>query len=196
MRTKCGRLITATTSILTPLRSEMRIDGTVRHLGPELCASPNDREFVRGALNSSEERPDRCCDRREWSASQGTGGGCVPILLVVLIPETRTFAAGTVTEIRAAADSLRNGALIGVGVGVGAGVAVIIAKCNNGLDCNYALKVGAGYAGIGAGIGAGVDALLNQGRQGSLSVASAAAQPDALTSCGKDRQGVLLSVRF
>lgn len=41
-----------------------------------------------------------------------------PSSLVVLIPEARTFAEGIVTEIRAAADSLRNGALIGVESGL------------------------------------------------------------------------------
>jgi hypothetical protein len=119
-----------------------------------------------------------------------------PSSLVVLIPEARTFAEGTVTEIRAAADSLRNGALIGVGVGVGAGVAVILAKCDNGPDCSYALKVGAGYAGIGAAIGAGIDALVN--KAGRVLYRSRQ-QTRSLTLSpllGKDRQGALVSVRF
>ena len=54
-----------------------------------------------------------------------------PSSLVVLIPEARTFAEGTVREIRAAGSS-RNGALIGLGVGGGVGAAVILAKCDNG----------------------------------------------------------------
>ena len=41
-----------------------------------------------------------------------------PSSLVVFVPEARTFAEGTVKEIRAA-DPLSNGALIGAGIGTG-----------------------------------------------------------------------------
>ena len=119
-----------------------------------------------------------------------------PSSLVVLIPEARTFAEGTVREIRAAAGSSRNGALIGLGVGGGAGVAIILAKCHNGPDCSYALKVGAGYAAIGAAIGAGIGALSNKGGR---VVYRSRQQTRSLTFSpilGKDRQGALVSVRF
>jgi hypothetical protein len=115
--------------------------------------------------------------------------------LVVVIPEARTFAEGTVTEIRSPAGSSRKGARIGGGVGAGLGAAVILAKCRNGPDCSYALKVGAGYAGIGAAIGAGIGALNNAGRvvyRSRQHARSLMLSP----LLGNARQGALLSVRF
>ena len=116
--------------------------------------------------------------------------------LVVLIPDARTFTEGTVTEIRSAAGSLRRGALMGVGVGAGLGAAVVLAKCRNGPDCSYALKVGAGYAGLGVAIGAGIGAMLSKG--GRVVYRSRQHTRSLILSplLGKDRQGALVSVRF
>ncbi len=82
--------------------------------------------------------------------------------LTVLSPEARTFAEAAVTEIRAPAASSRQGALRGLAVGAGIGAALILTKCRNGPDCSYALKVAAGYAGIGMAIGAGIGARSNE----------------------------------
>lgn len=118
-----------------------------------------------------------------------------PPSLVLLTPEARTFAEGTVTEIRRP-DPLRNGALTGLGVGVGAGIAIVRAMCADGPDCGPSLQVGTAAAGIGAAVGAGIDALLNKrgrvlyrSRQQTLSLRLS-------PLAGKDRQGILVSVRF
>ena len=115
--------------------------------------------------------------------------------LVVSIPETRAFAEGTVREIRRA-DTSRNGALMGLVVGVGAGIAAIKAMCYDGPDCGNWLMVGTETAGIGAAIGAGIDALVNKG--GKVIYRSPQQTPGLTLSplLGKDRQGVLVSVRF
>lgn len=61
------------------------------------------------------------------------------------------------------ADSLGNGALIGLGIGAGIGVAVVAANCGGDDDCGAAVTlVGLFYGGVGAGIGAGVDALISR----------------------------------
>jgi hypothetical protein len=115
--------------------------------------------------------------------------------LVILIPEARTFADGTVTEIRGP-DTLRNGALTGLGVGAGAGLAMVAAMCADGPDCGPSVQVVGVGAGIGAAIGAGVDALLNN--RGKVLYRSRQ-QTFSLTIsplAGKDRQGVRASVRF
>jgi hypothetical protein len=71
-----------------------------------------------------------------------------PSSLVVFIPEARTFAEGTVTEIRRP-DTLRNGALTGLGVGVGAGMALVAAMCADGPDCGPSLQVGTAATTLG-----------------------------------------------
>ena len=118
-----------------------------------------------------------------------------PSSLVVLIPDARTFAEGTVTEIRGP-DTLRSGAMTGLGVGAGAGLAMVAAMCADGPDCGPSVQVVGIAAGIGAAIGAGIDALLsNRGRvlyrshqqTFSLTISPLAAQ---------HRQGLLASVRF
>jgi len=119
-----------------------------------------------------------------------------PSSLVAFIPEARMFAEGSVTEIRIAADSLKNGTLIGLGVGGGVGVAVILAKCDNGSDCSYALKVAAGYAGIGAAIGAGIDALLYKGGRVVYRSRQQTHSLSVSPLLGKERQGALVSFRF
>jgi hypothetical protein len=115
--------------------------------------------------------------------------------LVVFAPEARTFAAGTVTEIRGP-DTLRSGTLTGLAIGAGAGVAMVAAMCADGPDCGPAVQVVGIAAGIGAAIGAGIDALMkNRGRV----LYRPRPQTFSLTispSSGEHRIGVLASVRF
>jgi hypothetical protein len=116
--------------------------------------------------------------------------------LLVFVPEARTFAEGTVTEIRGP-DTLRNGALTGLGVGAGAGLVMVAAMCADGPDCGPSVQVVSVAAGIGAAIGAGIDALLNN--RGKVLYRLSRQQTFSLTIsplAGKDRQGVLASVRF
>lgn len=118
-----------------------------------------------------------------------------PSSLVVFIPEARTFAEGTITEIRGP-DTLRSGALTGLAVAVGAGLAGVAAMCADGPDCGPAVQAVSISAGIGAAIGAGIDALLNN--RGRILYRSRQ-QTFSLTVsplAGEHRQGVLASVRF
>ena len=118
-----------------------------------------------------------------------------PSSLVVLVPETRTFAEGTVSEIRGP-DPLRNGALTGLGAGAGAGLAMVAAMCADGPDCGPSFQVVGIAAGIGAAIGAGIDALMdNRGRvlyRSRQQTFSLTISPLA----GKHHKGILASVRF
>jgi hypothetical protein len=119
-----------------------------------------------------------------------------PFSLVVVVPQDppRTFAEGTVTEIRRP-DTLGNGALTGLAVGAGASIPLISAMCADGPDCGPWLHTAAVSAGIGAAIGAGIDALLKGGgvlyrwprRTSRLTLSPLV---------GTDRPGVLVSVRF
>lgn len=95
------------------------------------------------------------------------------------------------------ADSLGNGALIGLGIGAGIGVAAVAANCGGDDDCGAAATlVGLFYGGFGAGIGAGVDALISkyyvffERQAGSARLGIAAIRP-----CGGSR-GVGAAVAF
>jgi hypothetical protein len=127
--------------------------------------------------------------------TRGKVQGVSPSSLVVLMPEARTFAQGTVAEIRGP-DTLRSGALTGLGVGAGAGLAMVAAMCADGPDCGPSVQVVGIAAGIGAAIGAGIDAVLkNRGKV----LYRSRQQTFSLTISplvGAHRQGVLGSVRF
>lgn len=111
----------------------------------------------------------------------------------------QSFAEGAIKEIRRR-DSLGNGALIGLAVGaIPAVVAAVVfggACANEGGSCPaYSVGLPALFAGAGAAIGAGVDAMI--GRHKVVYVSPPRTR--ALTFSpvfGRDRQGVLVSVRF
>lgn len=118
--------------------------------------------------------------------------------LVILTPDTRTFVEGGVAEIRRT-DRLWKGALIGLGVGAIPGAVGGLSGCAqySGHECVTGPLFGAlVIGGIGAAIGAGIDALVN--KVGSLLYVSPQQTPGVTLSplLGKDRRGVLLSVRF
>lgn len=74
-------------------------------------------------------------------------------------------------------------------------VVYIAAMCADGPDCGPWLQVGAIQAGIGAALGTGIDALLKGGRV----LYRARPQTRSLTISplvGKNRRGVLVSIRF
>jgi len=127
--------------------------------------------------------------------TKGVVADLSPSSLVVSAPEARTFAESTVIEIRGP-DTLRSGALTGLGFGAGAGYAMVMAMCADGPDCGPVVHVIGISAGIGAAIGAGIDALMkNRGRvlyRSRQQTLSLTISPLA----GRDRQGVLASVRF
>ena len=112
-----------------------------------------------------------------------------PPALVVLVPEARTFAEATVSEVRAS-DSLRNGALIGAGIGTGLALwDYLIDPSEPGNAVIFTVAIG-----LGTAIGAGIDALIGRrvlyrrGQQTpSVTVSPLAA---------RGRHGVLVSVRF
>jgi hypothetical protein len=113
-----------------------------------------------------------------------------PPSLVVLVAVTRTFAEGSVAEIRAT-DSLLNGALIGGGIGMG------LAMWDYLIDPSEPGNAGIFTAAIGVGtaIGMGIDAL----RAGGRVLNRPRRQACGLTIsplAGKDRRGILVSIRF
>ena len=72
----------------------------------------------------------------------------------------RSFGAPDVATIQVRrADSLRNGALIGLGVGGGLVLVACVANAESG-DAGWCVLGAAIYGGIGAGIGVGIDALI------------------------------------
>src|SRR5258706_4113254 len=111
--------------------------------------------------------------------------------LVVRIPEARTFAEGTVTEIRVT-DPVSNGALIGAAIGTGLAMwDYLIDPSEPGNAVVFTVAIG-----LGTAVGAGIDALVNRG--GKVVYASPR-QTRRLTNSSvirTDRQGVLVSVRF
>jgi hypothetical protein len=114
-----------------------------------------------------------------------------PSSLVIVIPDARTFAEGSVAEIRRT-DSVRNGALIGAGVGVGLSIWDYAIDPSEPGNAAYT----AVFVTLGTAIGAGIDALVNKG--GKV-VYRSRPQPRSLTIsplARKGRQGVLLSLRF
>ena len=118
-----------------------------------------------------------------------------PSSLVLFGPEARTFAEGTVKEIRGP-DTLRSGMLAGLGVGAGAGLGMVAAMCADGPGCGPSVQVVGIAAGMGAAIGAGIDALLsNRGRvlyRSRRQTASLMISP----LVAHRLHGVLASVRF
>jgi hypothetical protein len=113
-----------------------------------------------------------------------------PSSLVLLAPKARTFAEGTVTEIRAT-DSLLNGALIGGGIGMALATwDYLIDPSEPGNAAIYAVAIGGGTA-----IGVGIDRLIAGGRvlyHARQQRPSVRISPFALRDC----HGVLVSVRF
>ena len=72
----------------------------------------------------------------------------------------RTYGPADVTTIQVRrADSLRNGALIGLGIGGGLVLVACLANAESG-DAGWCVLGAAIYGGIGAGIGVGIDALI------------------------------------
>ena len=72
----------------------------------------------------------------------------------------RSFGAPDVATITVRrADSLRNGALIGLGIGSGLVLVGCLANAESG-DAGWCVLGAAIYGGIGAGIGVGIDALI------------------------------------
>ena len=122
-----------------------------------------------------------------------------PTSLVLLegtgLTARRSLTEETVSEVRRL-DPRMNGALIGLGVGLGAGVAIISAMCADGPGCGPSAQVGMLTAGLGAAIGAGIDSLVN--RDGRVVFRSPKKATRLMLSpfIGKDRQGLLLSVRL
>ena len=112
-----------------------------------------------------------------------------PPSLVLLIPQARTFAEGTVAEIRAT-DSVRNGALIGASVGAGLALwDYLIDPSEPGNAAIFAISIG-----LGTAIGAGIDALI----KGKVLYRSPQQKRGVTISpiAGSNRRGVLLQVRF
>jgi hypothetical protein len=76
----------------------------------------------------------------------------------------RDFAqADVLTITRREADSLQNGALIGLGIGGGLFLVAVVSSggCAYESDCGAMILIGtAFYAAVGAGIGVGIDALI------------------------------------
>jgi hypothetical protein len=134
--------------------------------------------------------------------TKGKVAGVSASALTMLVPEKRTFTEGTVTRINRA-DAVWNGALIGLGVGAIPGAWLGTVYCD---ECQHRTgPVLTGvllFGGIGVAIGAGIDALV--GKVGRLAYTSR--QPPAPSQqrtgvfvspvIGKDRQSVLVSVRF
>jgi hypothetical protein len=82
-----------------------------------------------------------------------------PSALVVSTPDTRTFAEGTVAEIRSP-DSLSNGVLIGAAIGAGLATwDYLIDPSEPGNAAIFAVAIG-----LGTAIGAGIDALHKGGK--------------------------------
>lgn len=111
--------------------------------------------------------------------------------LTVLIPDARTFGEGAVAEVRRP-NSWKKGALIGAGVG--AGLAIWDYSIDPSEPGNAAITAVA--VGLGTAIGAGLDALVGKGgtllyrpRQRTVSLAIS-------PLARRDRQGVVMSVRF
>jgi len=114
-----------------------------------------------------------------------------PSSLVIFIPEARTFAEGTVTEIRAT-DPLSNGALIGAAIGMGLAMwDYLIDPSEPGNAAVFTVAIG-----LGTAVGTAIDALVNRG--GKILYGSPRQTRRLMISpvLGKDRQGVLVSVRF
>jgi hypothetical protein len=109
---------------------------------------------------------------------------------------TQTFARSEVSTVRVA-DGLGNGALIGAGTGLGAALGILaIVGSGDGYVLPSA-KVGAPL--VLSGIGALLGALVDRAHGGGRVLYVSPAQTSGLVVSpllGKDRQGVLLSVRF
>jgi hypothetical protein len=118
--------------------------------------------------------------------------------LVVSSPERRTFAQDTIREIRRP-DRLWNGMLIGLAAGIVPGLFLGRVSCGEGPSgtCTSGPIKGALFVGgIGAAIGVAIDEFVK--RPGRIVyVSSQKTRPVMLSPLlGKDRQGVLVSVRF
>jgi hypothetical protein len=113
-----------------------------------------------------------------------------PPSLVVLVPEARTMAEGTVAEIRTT-DSLRNGGIIGGGVGLGLAMwDYLIDPSEPGNAAIFSVAIG-----LGTVIGVVIDSLAG----GAKVLYRSRQQPRRLTLspfAAQHRQGVLISVRF
>ena len=122
-----------------------------------------------------------------------------PTSLVLLegagLTARRSFSEETVSEVRRL-DSRMNGALIGLGVGLGAGVAIISAMCADGPGCGPSAQAGVLTAGLGAAIGAGIDSLVNRDGRVVFRSSQKATRLTPSPFLGKDRQGLLLSIRM
>jgi hypothetical protein len=114
-----------------------------------------------------------------------------PPSLVLFIPEARTFAEGTVKEIRAT-DPVSNGALIGAAIGTGLAVwDYLIDPSEPGNAAVFAVAIG-----LGTTVGAGIDALVNRGGK-PLYVSPRQTRRLMISPVlGKDRQGALVSICF
>jgi hypothetical protein len=113
-----------------------------------------------------------------------------PSSLVLLAPKARTFAEGTVTEIRAT-DSLLNGALIGGGIGIALATwDYLIDPSEPGNAAIFAVAITGGTA-----IGAGIDRVIAGGR---VLYRSRPQRPSLRISpfAHRDCQGLVVSVRF
>jgi hypothetical protein len=108
----------------------------------------------------------------------------------------QTFARSEVSTVRLA-DGLGNGVLIGAGAGVGAALGILVIV---GSGDGYVLpsaKVGAPL--LLSGIGALLGALVDRAHEGGRVLYVSPGQTSGLVVSpfvGKDRQGVLVSVRF
>jgi hypothetical protein len=111
----------------------------------------------------------------------------------------RQFLSTDVNTIeKRGADSLKNGALIGLAVGGGLGAAAIAALTATS-DGNVGPLVAAGflmYCGIGAGIGTGFDALIEGDRVIYARSRSARATFTIAPIVSRERKGARLSLRF
>jgi hypothetical protein len=103
-----------------------------------------------------------------------------------------TLPKSLIAAVATASDPVWNGALIGAGVGTGLAVwDYLIDPSEPGNAAVFTVAIG-----LGTAIGAGVDALLNQG--GRVLYASPRQTREVSVSplLGKDRRGVLVSLRF
>ncbi len=109
--------------------------------------------------------------------------------LVILIPQSRTFAESSVMEIEGT-DSLWNGALLGAGIGTGFAMwDYLIDPSEPGNGAIFTVAIG-----LGTAIGAAIDKLLTRGLLYRAPPQMRNLKISALTE--NERRGVLVSVRF
>jgi hypothetical protein len=112
---------------------------------------------------------------------------------------TRELAERDVDQVRQRrADSLANGAKIGLAVGAGLGAlgAIAIAASDEEGEWGYVVVGAAVYAGLGTAIGVGIDALIEKDRPIYARRQSGGATFTLAPIVGHARRGVQMAIRF